>query len=78
MRAKTLYNKAVKDTFLEKHFSETTGKLHAPCPHRESTCINVHVVIKDGFCYRSEQCMVIKCKYNRLQSDISCLLSLTW
>ncbi len=68
----------MKNHNVDKRFSETSGKLHIPCPHRESTCINVHVVIKDGYCYRSEQCMVVKCKFNRLQSNIDCLLSLTW
>lgn len=66
-----------KDQF-EKHFSDRTGKLHIYCPYREETGVTVHVVIKDGFCYRSEHCMVIKCKYNRLQTDIDTLLSLTW
>jgi hypothetical protein len=61
-----------------RHFSEATGKLHIPCLHREKTGITVHVVIKGGCCYRSESCMVIKCKYNRLQADIEALLSLTW
>lgn len=68
----------MKGRHLDKHFSEMTGKLHIPCPHRESTGIRVHVLIKEGKCYRSEQCMVIKCKFNRLQTDIGCLLSLTW
>jgi len=68
----------MRSVYSEKHYSEVTGKLHIPCPHRESTGIRVHVVIKGGFCYRSEQCMVIKCKFNRLQSDTACLLSLTW
>lgn len=68
----------MKGMYLEKHFSEATGKLHISCPHRKSTGIDVHVVIKDGYCYRSEDCMVLKCKFNRMQSDIGCLLSLTW
>ncbi len=68
----------MKNAYLEKHYSETTGKLHIPCPHSKSTGVEVHVVIKDGYCYRSGDCMVIKCKFNRLQSDIGCLLSLTW
>ena len=61
-----------------KHFSETTGKLHIPCPHNKQTGITVHVVIKGGWCYRSEHCMVLGCKFNRLQSDIRSILSLTW
>ncbi|MBU4320347.1 MAG: hypothetical protein Q8N12_08750 [Thermodesulfovibrionales bacterium] len=62
----------------EKHYSETTRKLHLPCPYAEETGIHIHVVIKDGNCYRSEQCMALKCKFNRLQSDIKTILSLTW
>jgi hypothetical protein len=68
----------MKNVVLKKQFSEMSGKLHIPCPHRDTTGINVHVVIKNGFCYRSECCMVIKCKFNRLQLDIGSLLSLTW
>ena len=63
---------------MDKHYSEVTGKLHIPCPFRDLTDINVHVVIKGGYCYRSEQCMVIKCKYNRIQSDLKSLLSIIW
>ena len=62
----------------ETHYSEATGKLHILCPHRNRTGISVQVVIKDGHCYRSKQCMVLNSKYNVLQSDIQCLLSLTW
>jgi hypothetical protein len=68
----------MKDPFRQRHYCETTRKLHVPCPHCEKTGINVHVVVKDGHCYRSEHCTVIWCKYNRLQSDIETLLSLTW
>ncbi len=68
----------MKGAYLDKHYSETTGKLHIPCPYRETTGISVHVIIKGGTCYRSEHCMVVKCKFNRLQSDVACLLSLTW
>lgn len=68
----------MKGANLDKRFSEASGKLHIPCPHKESTGIKVHVVIKEGYCYRSEQCMVIKCKFNRLQSNIDYVLSLTW
>ena len=63
---------------LKNRYSDTTGKLHIQCPHRDRTGISVHVVIRGGQCYRSESCMVINCKYNRLQSDIKSLLSLTW
>jgi hypothetical protein len=68
----------MRDCHLEKHFSEETGKLHIPCPHRHLTNINVHVVIKEGYCYRCGECMVIQCKFNRLQADLDRLLSLTW
>ncbi len=62
----------------KKKFSENTGKLHIPCPYKEKTGIEVHVVIKGGYCYRSSQCMVFECKYNRYQSDIESLLSIMW
>ena len=65
-------------TIERKRFSESTGKLHLPCPHKEKTAIEVHVVIKGGWCYRSGQCMVLECRYNRMQSDIDSLLSLMW
>ncbi|OGW27513.1 MAG: hypothetical protein A2X59_06225 [Nitrospirae bacterium GWC2_42_7] len=68
----------MKTRHLEKRYSETTDKLHIPCPHSATTGINVHVVIKNGHCYRSENCLVIRCKFNRLQSDIESLISLTW
>ncbi len=66
------------DILREKKFSERTGKLHLSCPHRDRTGINIHVVIKDGYCYRSEECMVVECKYNRYQSDIERIISVTW
>ncbi len=62
----------------DSRYSEATGKLHILCPHRGKTGIAVHVVIREGHCYRSKQCMVINCKFNVLQSDIQCLLSLAW
>lgn len=62
----------------DKKFSEMTGKLHLPCPYTEKTGITIHVVIKDGCCYRSEECLVIGCKYNRYQSDIERIISVTW
>ena len=68
----------MKNRFKEKHFSITTGKLHISCPHPEKTGIKIHVVVKDGYCYRSEHCMVFWCKFNRLQSDIDSILSLAW
>ncbi len=68
----------MRERVKQKHYSVDTGKLHILCPHREKTHINVHVVVKDGFCYRSEHCMAIWCKFNRLQSDIDSILSLIW
>lgn len=61
-----------------KRFSEVTGKLHIPCPHKEKSGIGVHVVIKNGYCYRSGECMVIECKFNRIQSKIEDVLSVAW
>ncbi len=68
----------MKGRYIEKRYSEETGKLHMACPFAKNTGINVHVVIKGGYCYRSEECMILKCKFSRLQSDLKCLLSLTW
>ena len=63
---------------LERRFSERTGKLHIYCPYRTETGITVHVVIKEGCCYRSRDCMVLRCKYNASQTDPSTVLSLVW
>lgn len=70
----------MKESFTKdhKHFSVETGKLHVPCPHWKETGINTHVVIRDGYCYRSEKCMVIWCKFNRMKSDLDSILSLLW
>ncbi len=68
----------MRNLYLEKRYSETTGKLHIPCPFARNTGINVHVVIREGLCYRSESCMVVKCKFSHLQTDLESLLSLTW
>ncbi|MEJ2183139.1 MAG: hypothetical protein P8Y66_06420 [Nitrospirota bacterium] len=67
-----------RDLLREKKFSETTGKLHLPCPHEGRSGICVHVVLRDGCCYRSDQCLVMDCKYNSTQSDLRKILSLTW
>ena len=67
-----------KDLIMEKSYAVETGKLHLSCPHSERTGITIHVVVKDGYCYRSEQCMVIWCKFNRLQTDLDAFLSLIW
>jgi hypothetical protein len=70
----------MKESFTKelKHFSVETGKLHVPCPYREETGIRIHVVVKDGICYRSENCMVFWCKYNRLKYDVDSILSFIW
>ena len=68
----------MKRRAMDKHFSDETGKLHIPCPHKKETGIRVHVVIKAGVCYRSDSCMVLRCRHNRLQADLPTLLSLTW
>ncbi|GAB4388144.1 MAG: hypothetical protein Kow0025_05640 [Thermodesulfovibrionales bacterium] len=69
----------MRKDLLGKKLSETTGKLHIPCPHAEKSGVcGVHVVIKGGYCYRSEECMVLECKYNRMQSDIKKVLSVAW
>jgi hypothetical protein len=62
----------------DKHYSEATGKLHIPCPYRQQTGIIVHVVVMGGYCYRSDDCMMFSCKFNRLQSDIVTVLSVAW
>jgi len=67
-----------KPGFERKKFSESTGKLHMPCVYKEKTGINIHVVIKDGACYKSGQCMVVECKFNRIQDSIDELISITW
>ncbi|MBC8413397.1 MAG: hypothetical protein ISR96_01580 [Nitrospira sp.] len=68
----------MKDPFMPKVFSTETGKLHMPCPYSERTGVCTHVVIKDGYCYRSENCMVIWCKFNKIQQDLDSFLSLVW
>ncbi len=67
-----------RDAPSDKHYSEMSGKLHIPCPFRERTGINIHVVIKGRYCYRSEECMVMECKYNRMRNRIENILSVTW
>lgn len=62
----------------DKKFSELTGKLHLLCPYAKKSGICTHVVIKDGVCYRSCECMVLCCKYNSTQGDIEKILSVTW
>jgi hypothetical protein len=68
----------MKDFFLQKRYSESTKKLHIPCPFSEKTNIKIHVVVKNGYCYRSESCIVVQCKYNKIQTDIEAWLSLLW
>ena len=61
-----------------KRFADLSGKIHIYCPYRHKTNICVHVVIKGGYCYRSNECLVLECKFNRLQGDLRSVLSLTW
>lgn len=68
----------MKRNFGKKHFSEKTGKLHIRCPHADKSGVGIHVVIKEGACYRSGDCMVVECKYNAMQSDVEHILSVTW
>ncbi len=72
------YNICMRYVPKERRNTDPSGKLHIYCPHRDRTGITVHVVIRNGVCYRSRQCMVLTCKFNMLQSDLQCLLSLTW
>jgi hypothetical protein len=67
-----------KVRFDQKKFSMMTGKFHMPCPYREETGVKINVVVKDGYCYRSEQCMVVWCRFNRLKSDLDTILSFLW
>jgi hypothetical protein len=68
----------MRNLHLEKRYSEATGKLHIACPFARNTGIYVHVVVKGGYCYRSENCMMLKCKFSHLQTDLESLLSLAW
>ena len=67
-----------KESIEQKKYSELTGKLHMPCPYKAKTGINVHIVIKEGVCYRTGHCLVVECKYNHFQGDLEKLLSVTW
>ena len=68
----------MKDPFIQKQYAEETGKLHISCPYSKETGIRTHVVVKDGYCYRSGECLIVWCKYNRIQTDIDSYLSLLW
>lgn len=68
----------MKTPALERSFASDTGKIHTRCPHSDRTGIKVHVVIRDGYCYRSNDCMVIWCKYNSIQTDLDSFLSIIW
>jgi len=68
----------MKDPLMHKSYAVETGKLHVPCPYKDKTGINIHVVVKDGYCYRSEECMIIWCKFNSLQTDLDAFLSIIW
>jgi hypothetical protein len=50
-----------------KNNSVAMGKLHIHCLYRQQTDINTHVVVKYGYCYRSENCPVVECKFNYRQ-----------
>jgi hypothetical protein len=67
-----------KDRRDRKRFSEKTGKLHMMCPYKDKTGIGICIVIRGGYCYRSDDCMVLECKYNKTQSDLKSVLSVTW
>ena len=67
-----------KDRLAERRKSDQKGKLHIKCPFEDKTRIGVHVVVKDHYCYRSGECMVIECKYNRSKDSIENILSMTW
>lgn len=67
-----------KQSKKDKSFSEMSGKLHIPCPFKEQTGISTHVVIRGRYCYRSDDCLVIQCKYNRHHNKIEDVLSVTW
>jgi hypothetical protein len=67
-----------KQAIQDKKFSEYSGKLHKPCPHRDKSGINIHVVIKEGVCYKAGQCLVVECKHNTFQEELEDLISVTW
>ena len=62
----------------KKHYSEATGKLHIPCPHKQKSGVYVHVVIREGSCYSSGECMVFECKFNNMQGKLETILSVAW
>lgn len=68
----------MKDVVGPNHYSEDTGKLHVKCPHSNKSGVKVHVVVRNGVCYRSKECLVVQCKFNDLQNDLDSLLSITW
>lgn len=67
-----------RNALCDKKFSESSGKLHMPCPHGAKSGVFVHVVIKGGYCYRSKDCLVFECKFNKTQSDLKSVLSVVW
>jgi NAD-dependent dihydropyrimidine dehydrogenase PreA subunit len=68
----------MKEPTMDKCFAVESGKLHMACPFKDKTGIHTHVVIRNGYCYRSGQCMIVHCKFNSIQTDIDSLLSLIW
>jgi len=67
-----------RSALCDKRFSESSGKLHMPCPHPKKSGVYIHVVIKGGYCYRSGDCLVFECKFNKTQSDLKSVLSVVW
>lgn len=75
----TRYNKTMRiDHMTDKRYSISTGKLHVSCPHPAKSGISIHVVVKDGCCYRANDCMVFECKFNPMRMDIERVLSVSW
>lgn len=62
----------------EKKFSEATRKLQIICPNRERSGVEVHVIVRNGCCYRSSHCMVFDCRYNRMQEELDSIISVIW
>lgn len=67
-----------KENIFGKKYCENTGKLHVPCPHKARSGVFIHVVIRDGQCYRSKDCLVFDCKFNTLQNDLDSIVSVVW
>ncbi len=59
----------MQQSFFRKRYSNGMDKLHVMCPCPDRTGINIHVVIKEGACYRSRTCLASDCKYNKTPTD---------